>query len=250
MKLSKIEIPHLITKSITAPIPEYVIQQREAGRGTTLDYLSGATVIDILNNTFGHLGWSVEFTKEWVQESVPYFNKYSKEKEKVRYNGQEGNWENQNPIVFVKCRLTVHLERPDGQLYSVYKEAYGSKAVIGKQSEQDSTFKSAQTDALKKAASLFGIGLELYRGEEEQAYFNQISLPIIWTEEKRNSSENWAILEGIVKENSWSLDDLDYYVSLITENSYTDIYTLPEAWLDTLIEYLQQNMEEEDKGEE
>ena len=256
MKLSTIETPQLLTKSITAPIPEYVIQQRDAGRGQTLDYISGATVIDILNNTFGYLGWSAEYPQYWKEESEPFFQKETKwfkpDPALATKNaaGENGILMPQSPVVFAKCRLTVHLVRPDGTMHSIVKEAFGSKSVIGKQNEQESTYKAAQTDALKKAASLFGIGLELYRGEEEQAYFNQISMPIIWTEEKRAESEDWAILEGIAKENGWSLDDLDYYVAELTESAYTNLYTLPEVWLTALVEYLQQSSGESEGDEE
>ena len=247
MKLSKIEVPHLITKAITAPIPEYVIQQRDAGRGQTLDYLSGSTVIDMLNTTFGHFGWSAEFPEQWVRESDPFFNKYSKAKEKTVHNGQEGAWENQGSVAWAKCRLTVTLIDETGKERTVVKEAFGSKSVIGKQSEQEHIFKAAQTDALKKAASLIGIGLQLYRAEEEQAYYDQISKPVIWTEEKQANSEDWAKLEEIAKENGWSIDDVDYYVNEITEGQFTNIYTLPEAWLTNLVEYLASAGEE---GEE
>lgn len=247
MKLSKIEVPHLITKAITAPIPEYVIQQRDAGRGQTLDYLSGSTVIDMLNTTFGHFGWSAEFPEQWVRESDPFFNKYSKAKEKTVHNGQEGVWENQGAVAWAKCRLTVTLIDETGKERTVVKEAFGSKSVIGKQSEQEHIFKAAQTDALKKAASLIGIGLQLYRAEEEQAYYDQISKPVIWTEEKQANSEDWAKLEEIAKENGWSIDDVDYYVNEITEGQFTNIYTLPEAWLTNLVEYLASAGEEGEK---
>lgn len=238
MKLSKIEIPHLITKAITAPIPEYVIQQRDAGRGQTLDYLSGSTVIDMLNTTFGHFGWSAEFPESWIRQSEPFFNKYSKAKEKTTHNGAEGAWEAQGSVAWAKCRLTITLIDETGKERTVVKEAFGSKSVIGKQSEQEHIFKAAQTDALKKAASLVGIGLQLYRAEEEQAYYNQISKPVIWTEEKMKDSEDWAKLEEIVKENGWCIDDVDYYVNELTEGQYSNIYTLPEAWLTNLVEYL------------
>lgn len=247
MKLSKIEIPHLITKAITAPIPEYVIQQRDAGRGQTLDYLSGSTVIDMLNSTFGHFGWSAEFPEQWVRESDPFFNKYSKAKEKTTHNGAEGAWEPQGAVAWAKCRLTITLIDENGKERSVVKEAFGSKSVIGKQSEQEHIFKAAQTDALKKAASLVGIGLQLYRAEEEQAYYNQISKPVIWTEEKMKDSEDWAKLEEIAKENGWSIDDVDYYVNEITEGQFTNIYTLPEAWLTSLVEYLSSSEEGEEE---
>ena len=247
MKLSKIEVPHLITKAITAPIPEYVIQQRDAGRGQTLDYLSGSTVIDMLNTTFGHFGWSAEFPESWIRQSEPFFNKYTKAKEKTTHNGAEGAWETQGPVAWAKCRLTVTLIDETGKERTVVKEAFGSKSVIGKQSEQEHIFKAAQTDALKKAASLIGIGLQLYRAEEEQAYYDQISKPVIWTEEKQANSKDWTKLEEIAKENGWSIDDVDYYVNEITEGQFTNIYTLPEAWLTNLVEYLASAGEE---GEE
>ena len=247
MKLSKIEIPHLITKAITAPIPDYVIQQRDAGRGQTLDYLSGSTVIDMLNTTFGHFGWSAEFPETWVRESDPFFNKYSKVKEKTTHNGQEGAWETQGGVAWAKCRLTITLIDENNKERTIVKEAFGSKSIIGKQSEQEHIFKAAQTDALKKAASLVGIGLQLYRQEEERAYYDQISKPIIWTDDKKQESNDWAILEGIVKENGWSIDDVDYYVNELTDGQYTNIYTLPEAWLTALVEHLQSNPEEGDE---
>lgn len=246
MKLSKIEIPHLINKAITAPIPEYVIQQRDAGRGQTLDYLSGSTVIDMLNTTFGHFGWSAEFPEQWVRESDPFFNKYSKAKEKTTHNGAEGAWEPQGAVAWAKCRLTITLIDETGKERTVVKEAFGSKSIIGKQSEQEHIFKAAQTDALKKAASLIGIGLQLYRAEEEQAYYNQISKPIVWTEDKIKDSQDWAKLEEIVKENGWCIDDVDYYVNELTEGQYSNIYTLPEAWLTNLVEYLASAGEDEE----
>lgn len=246
MKLSKIEIPHLINKAITAPIPEYVIQQRDAGRGQTLDYLSGSTVIDMLNTTFGHFGWSAEFPEQWVRESDAFFNKYSKAKEKTTHNGAEGVWESQGAVAWAKCRLTITLIDETGKERTVVKEAFGSKSIIGKQSEQEHIFKAAQTDALKKAASLIGIGLQLYRAEEEQAYYNQISKPIVWTEDKIKDSQDWAKLEEIVKENGWCIDDVDYYVNELTEGQYSNIYTLPEAWLTNLVEYLASAGEDEE----
>lgn len=64
---------------------------------------------------------------------------------------------------------------------------------------------------------------------------------------KAKESADWAIIEGIAKENGWSIDDVDYYVNEVTEGQYTNIYTLPEAWLPTLIEYLQSGSEGEEE---
>lgn len=250
MKLSKIETPHLMAKTINAAIPDYVIQQREAGGNKTLDYISGSTVIDMLNTTFGILGWSAEYPQFWITESAPFFNRYTKSKEKVNHNGVDGAWEQQGNVAWAKCRLTVCVERPDGTLHTIVKEAFGSKSIIGKQSEQEHIYKSAQTDALKKAASLLGIGAELYRDENEAAYFGQINKPVVWTEEKQKESEDWAILKGIADENGWAIDDVDFYVNEVTEGQYSDIFTLPEAWMSTLIEYLQDGSSDDEGDEE
>lgn len=244
MKLELFKTPETISRKISAPIPEYVIQERAAGGNQKLSYLSGATVIDMLNSTFGHLGWSSEILEQWKEKSEPYFDSYAKvpDSEKVTNpaNGKKGIWVEQAPVVFVKVRLSVYLTREDGSTHTIIKEAFGSKAVIGKQSEQDSTYKSAQTDALKKAASLLGIGTELYRGENEQAYFDVLNRPIVWTEEKQASSELWKSLINVCEQNNWSISDLDSYVSEISEGAYNNIYTLPENWVESILESLQQ----------
>jgi len=124
------------------------IKQRKVG-STTLSYIGGQTVIRLLNKAFNYQ-WSFEIISEEIVPSQPKVNKYAKA-------GQDP-LEPQPPVVKVWGRLTV----PG----LAVKEQYGSKVLIGGASEQESAFKSASTDALKKCASLFGIGLELY-GEDE-----------------------------------------------------------------------------------
>jgi hypothetical protein len=102
-----------------------------------------------LNKAFGYQ-WSFEVVSEQIVPSIPKLNKYAK-------SGQDP-YEPQPPVVKILGRLTV----PGLGV----KEQYGSKVLIGGASEQESAFKSASTDALKKCASLFGIGLDLY-GEAE-----------------------------------------------------------------------------------
>lgn len=244
MILKTIQVPNNIVSKISAPLPEYVIQQREAGRGQMLSYISGATVIDILNATFGHLGWDFQILSQWKEESIPFFNKHAKEK-KETHNGQQGAWEPQAPIAWVHGRLIVRLRQEDGSIYTVTKEAFGSKSIIGKQSEQEHIFKSAQTDALKKAASLLGIGAELYRGEEEQIYYNVISKPLVWTSELCKKSEDWSKLMAIAKQCGWDDKDINYYVAEYTDGEYVDIYTVPEAYMNGLIEHIESAIEEE-----
>ena len=123
--------------------PEW-IQQRSQGK-TTLSYIGGHIVINLLNEAFGYQ-WNFEIVSEEIVQSIPKFNKYAKK--------GENPLEAQPPVVKVLGRLTV----PGMGI----KEQYGSKVLIGGATEQESAFKSASTDALKKCASLFGIGIQLY----------------------------------------------------------------------------------------
>lgn len=244
MSLKIIPVPEVIVAKISAPLPDYVIQEREAGKGQMLSYISGATVIDILNTTFGHLGWSFEIIKEWKEDSIPFFNKWSKDKS-ATHNGNQGAWEEQAPVAWVHGKLTVFLKKEDGTYHTVSKEAFGSKSIIGKQSEQEHIFKSAQTDALKKAASLLGIGAELYRGEEEQQYYNVISKPVVWTQELCETSESWQKLMTLASDCGWDTNDINYYVNEFTEGAYVDLYTLPEAYFEGLIDHIKNAIEGE-----
>ena len=255
MKLNTISVPERITARISNHIPEYVIQARDAGRGQTLDYISGSTVIDILNTTFGIFGWNFEVLDQFIQNSIPYFDTWAKVPETDKTvnpaNGKKGVWVEQAPVAWVKGRLTIKLEDENGQIHYIHKEAFGSKSIIGKQSEQEHIFKSAQTDALKKAASLLGIGAQLYRttddskGIYEQAYFEILNKPLIWTEEKIKDSKVWKALLDVKDEYNLTFEELNQYVFELTEQTYNDIYTLPTCLVESLIEAITTSSEEE-----
>lgn len=224
MKLEKMQISSEIKNAITAPIPEYLIQERQGGGGKMLSYLSGSTIVDMLNNAFGYL-WSWETTREWIEGCIPFFNVYSKlpDSEKVinPATGKKGAWEEQQPVAHVKGVLTVYLIAENGQVIPVKKEGYGSKSILGKQNDQESIFKAAGTDALKKAASLFGIGLELYRNEDEQAYFEEINYVDPWTDELREQhAESLSYLKGYTETYQVNDEDFANYVLSITGDSY------------------------------
>ena len=122
---------------IEAPISQDLIKKRDAGFGKKLNYISGSTVISLLNQAFNYR-WSFVIKDEKVVES------------KVKKDGKE-----QPPYIQVLGQLTI----PD---LGVVKEQYGTKILLGGASEQEGAAKAAATDALKKCATLVGIGLDLY----------------------------------------------------------------------------------------
>lgn len=105
-----------------------------------LYYVSGDYVIQQLNRLF-LMQWSFSVINQIYQSSA---------------NDKHGN--TQNPTVQVLGRLEV----PG----LGYREQWGSSVVKGGADVQESDYKSATTDALKKCASMFGIAMDLYSGPE------------------------------------------------------------------------------------
>lgn len=243
--LEQMSISKKIKELLTAPIPDSLIQERAGGGGKTLSYISGSTVTDMLNSAFGY-AWSWEVKKEWITESIPYFNTYSKiaEKDKVvnPVTGKKGAWEDQGPIAHVLCTLTVWLRDENNNLIPIKKDGYGSKSILGKQNDQESIFKAAGTDALKKAASLFGIGLELYRNENEQYYFEELNYEDPWTDEvMAKYKKELEFLANYRKEYEVSDEELAQLVYDVTQVGY-DI--VPEN-ITEIVAYIKTALEEQ-----
>lgn len=219
MSVDRIAISKEIKDAIIAPIPDALIKQREGGGKKMLSYLSGSTITDMLNSTFGYT-WTWEVRHQWIEQSEPSINKW--------VNGKKENdpskWisEAQGPVAHVLGRITVYLKNGNSpNPLIVFKDGFGSKSILGKQNDQESVFKAAGTDALKKAASLFGIGLQLYRDEDESAYFDEINYEDPWTAEiKEAKAEQMAYISNYIEQYTVSDEDFDNFVYETTGDSY------------------------------
>ena len=215
---------------IEETIPGQLIQQRKQG-GTMLSYISGSTVIDYLNRAFGYV-WDWKIDKYWIQESQPKFNpKYDKEPQK------------QAPIAHVLGTLSIPLTSENGECIVVEKQGFGSKVIVGGANEQDSIFKAAATDALKKAASLFGIGAQLYRSQDEQDYFNEVTYEDPWTDDelKKHEGER-AYLRDLMTKDNVTPEEIDSAVASWSDgliNSINDL--LPDQFTD-FVNFVKENM--------
>ena len=227
-----IAITNKAKQLINKPIPEYLIKQRPGGGGKKLNYISGSTVIDMLNEAFDYL-WNWDIEREWVQESQPKFNpKYDKEPVP------------QGPVAHVKGVLTVCIPQDDGQFLTVSKTGYGSKSIMGSQSDQESIFKAAGTDALKKAASMLGIGLSLYRDEDEQYYFDELNNVDLWTE--KNINEKQHLIDYIAEFRDVNKIDDDTMVKIIKQfsnNTLSNPEDIIPTNIDAFVDFLKQSQE-------
>ncbi len=130
-------------KVIERKLDSSSIKQRATSYGKTLDYIEGHTVIALLNEAFDYQ-WSFEIVSAEVIQGHDY---------KPPRGGQTKPG---NKYVKVLGRLRVP------GLGDVVKEQYGTKQMLGPTDTQEVAFKAATTDALKKCATLVGIGAQLY----------------------------------------------------------------------------------------
>lgn len=237
-------LPKRIKDKITRAIPPGLIKERDGGGGTMLSYISGSTVIDILNDTFDY-EWDWIVDKEWQQDSQPKFNSYSKvpESEKVYYKGKKGSWEEQPPVIQVKGHLIVRFTDDNGKERSITKTGIGSKVLIGGASEQESAFKAAGTDALKKAASLLGIGAQLYRNEEEAMYFYELNHEDPWTKENLEEyKEEREYIEKVIEDYELDENGLLQVLSDYEEDIYSFNDIIPDN-IKKIVEFLKLQIE-------
>lgn len=129
-------------EALTRPFPKSAIRQRKGGGGVTLDYLEGHTVIRRLNEATGN-NWSLSVLD--ISERT--------------MGGQT--------LIMARVALTI--------------PGHGSREALGVQMVNErggeDLLKGAITDALKKAATLFGVGLELYGPDYEAGEAQQPQRP-------------------------------------------------------------------------
>lgn len=127
--------------ALHAPVQEDKVLQREGwrdrnGRVHMVDYVEWHTVADILDNVCGnHWDWRIQ--KIDVTEQV----------------------------VVVHGSLTIRSESPDGSIELTTRDGIGMGIVGNQKNAEEVAIKGAASDALKRAAVLFGIARELYSGE-------------------------------------------------------------------------------------
>ena len=247
MKLKKIETPKEIKQALMTPFPNEVVLTKP---GSKNKYISQETVTDKLNATFGFLGWSWDIQEKWIENSTPKIIK-------TRYNQATGRndklpkeeWyeEEQKPTAHIIGKLTVNFEREDGSIYSVSKSAPGSQPIVGGQETQENAFKSANSDALKKAATMFGIALELYRKGKEQDYFNAINYENPWTnEEKEKHKDNFNYINSFMKKYNVAFEGINQMVGICFNGYFNNLNAITPEYLNQFVNYLK-NVEEKSK---
>jgi hypothetical protein len=160
---------------LTRPFPPELIRQRQGQGGKTLHYIETHAVISRLNE--GCDSWSFEIVEHQVLEEE----------------------------VLVVAKLTA-----DG----VMKMAFGGSAITrdreGRPVSIADDAKAAGSDALKKAASLLGVALELYGATAGAAPVAQQYAPRAVQPSDRLTGKQYSALQSITRRQNIATDDLTY----------------------------------------
>lgn len=237
--LQPISLSNDLRRNLSEYLNPDLIKKRESGKKKNpktgkwetnyLSYISANTCIDLLNDAFGH-NWSMRIVDRWMEPGVPSPFIEKDEKKPIP----------QPPTAWCIVELTVPLKDENGDVYYITKSAFGSQAITGNQSVQSQNgYKGAQSDALKKAATLLGIALELYRDENEGEAFNGIfdsMVPVVWTEEViEENKELWDQYEKIKEGFGWDDEDTGYFVTSVTNGYTNNIYKMPVKYMEELL---------------
>ncbi len=149
---------------LTRPFPLELVRQREGQGGKTLNYIETHNVVARLNE--GCDQWSFEIVEHQVLEEE----------------------------VVVVARLIA-----DG----ITKMAFGGSSITrdraGRQVSIADDLKAAGSDALKKAASLLGVGLELYRGQLDQPSPTAVRASAPSSANDRLTGKQFSTLQSIAR---------------------------------------------------
>ena len=235
MPLKPIKIDNKTRRTLSQQLDPNLIKTRTqygGGGKNSLSYISANTCIDLLNAAFGH-NWSMRIVDRWMEAGVqhPFVEKDGKKPVA------------QGPTAWCIVELSVDFIDEDGNVRTVTKSAFGSQSITGNQSVQSTNgYKGAQSDALKKAATLFGIALELYRDPSEANYFfaSNEDLFTIWTDElKEQYKEEFEYLDKICELNGYSLDDLAYWINLASNGKADSINDMDPEYMNKLVQVLE-----------
>ena len=253
--MKPLNLDNKIKLQLSKAIDPSLLKTRKSG-GTDLTYITQNTCIDILNEIFGYM-WSFEIIDRWMEPGITQIKmenpKYPFTEKNTDMSAVKTNPEGkryielpQLPSAWVLVKLTVPMVDDNGNIVYISKMATGSQAINGPQSTQSiNGYKGAQSDALKKAASLFGIALELYRDAIEEEHFQTIRdsyMPNTWTDEaEAKYSKELNVLYTMLEEFSWSFDDIGYYVSIATEGVYNNFKKMPPEYINALINAIRED---------
>lgn len=144
----------LYTK-LSEPMPASALSA-DTSRGFELTSIKAAFIFERLNTVFGLCGWGWRYS----HSTIELVNTEVVTEVALQYRVPEGGT---GAVEWVENVGWVYNNETTWS-HPVY--AYGGKTPMGKAVAQTDARKSAVTDGLTKAASMIGVGIEVFKGEK------------------------------------------------------------------------------------
>ena len=152
--------------TIKEPIPPNLVFTDPGGN----KYVNHNVITEILNKVFNY-AWKWEIIDKGIETTQSFTNK-------------KGELLPEQHYAWVLGRLSYPVKDPvTGSVIWCYKEQFGGKTIVGNGKVQSQVFKSASSDALKKAASLIGLAPNVYMSDDVLEALEE-SDSDSWTEDK------------------------------------------------------------------
>jgi len=198
------------TDVLTREFEPSEIKRRMGSYGTMIDYVEHSTVIKRLNEAFD-FDWSFEILQHIIKEDE----------------------------VIVLGKLSAE---------GIAKMQFGSKRIArnsktGEIISLGDDLKSVASDCLKKCATLFGVGLHLYGGEDEK----ESKEPARNRSDARITGEQLSRIKELRMKLGWKPEDLIERVKKLF--STEDVLSLNPTMAETLIKHLKKELEEKEEEE-
>nr|DAK26665.1 MAG TPA: hypothetical protein [Caudoviricetes sp.] len=210
-----------LVKKINEPIDPALIRKNYSGE----KYMTGYSIVRLLNEITNG-AWDFTIDEKW-KEDVTVKNK--KNQDEIR------------PVYHMTVTLRCLFDDGNGNVIEIKKPGTAGKVLESGSKNASNIYKSLETLCVRKAASYFGVGAELWLNEDEIGYFDEP----IWTEELLQDYQNeWDIIDKIKKDFNLSDEDLNGIVSE-WNNYYARVDLIPPSDIEAFTAFLQQQLSEE-----
>lgn len=177
-----------LVEFVNTPLDAALIRKNYGGE----KYITGYTVVRLLNKMTNG-AWDFTIDKVWKESC--------KDKK------------GEHDVYHMNLTLRCVFDDGNGNQVELMKTGTAGKVLESGAKNATNIYKSLETLALRKAASYFGIGAELWLNDDEVDYFEQEDTDPVWTEElvEKHKTE-WNAVEEIQKSFGLSDEEIDAIV--------------------------------------
>jgi hypothetical protein len=179
------EINEKYVELVNEPLDPTLIRTNYSGE----KYITGYTVVRLLNKLTNG-AWDFTIDKTWVEKCT--------------------DKKGEHDIYHMDVTLSCYFDDGHGNKIKISKPGTAGKVLEAGAKNASNIYKSLETLALRKAASYFGIGAELWLNGDEIDYFEQESKEIIWTDDLlAEYTETWQEISDIQEKCELSDEDMN-----------------------------------------